>query len=155
VIFADLASPNPAFVSSWLAVALILMGGALTGIGCIAGWRAIFPLPTKLKQPLKVEKVVEFATAERVEKVEGELSALRAEVQEGFQGIREDRSRSTGNLHQRIESMEFKAQARTDELRREIKTDVRGVHERINEVLAAVNRVSSSVEVCQKIHLKE
>jgi hypothetical protein len=148
-------APDPTFFSNWIGVLFYLFIGVGSGIGALAAWRTFNPSPTRIKQPLRVQEEVEFATVERVEKVEAEVGLLRVELRDGFEGLRTDRSRSTGNLHERIEEMDSKAGARTEDLRKEIKNDMRGVHDRINEVLAAVSAVQSSVTVCQGIHLQK
>jgi len=137
-----------------MSVAMYLLLGVGAGMAILAGWRTFNPSPTKLKQPIRVQEEVEFATVERVEKVEIELGTVRSELRAGFDNLQKDRSRSTGNLHERIEEMETRSEQRNEGLRREIKSDMKGVHDRINDVLAAVSGVSSSVETCQKMHLK-
>jgi hypothetical protein len=146
-------APDPAALSNWMSVAFYLLSGIGAGMAILAGWRTFNPSATKLKQPIRVQSEIEFATVGRVEKVEAELSSLRTELRSGFEGLRADRSRSAGNLHERIEEMEGKSEARTEALRKEIKSDMKGVHDRINEVLAGVSRVQASVETCQKLHV--
>ena len=60
-ILAD-TSPDPVAVSNWLGVAFYLLLGIGSGIGILAAWRTFNPSPTKIKQPLRVQEEVEFAT---------------------------------------------------------------------------------------------
>ncbi|MDD2763475.1 MAG: hypothetical protein PHE83_05815 [Opitutaceae bacterium] len=88
----------------------------------------------------------EFATVESVQKLDGDLSRIRGEVHAGFKDLREERSRSTGNLHEKIEEFDRKNETRIAELRCELKDDIRGVHDRVNEVLHAVGRLEGRHE---------
>ena len=56
-----------------------------------------------------------------------------------------DCTRSHTDLATTIEKQEDRHQQRTEALRLEIKNDIKGVHDRINEVLAGVSRVEGKV----------
>ena len=93
-------------------------------------------------QPLIVKPHEEMTPLHLHEAMHGglvkEFVVLRDRLDESFKKLGDDRSRSTGNLHTRIEEMDRRASERTDSLRLEMKEDFRGVHSRINDVLEAV-----------------
>jgi hypothetical protein len=155
MLLAQMTQFSPAQLGTTLTILIVIAGGYWK-LRRMEDYMRGKGEPHKIKpQPLVVKEAEEFATLDRVEKVEHNLEGLKSEVRLGFAGLREDRSRSTGNLHQRIEQMDRTSEARTEALRREIKADNKGMHERLNLVLEKVSEVRSSVEVCQGIHLKK
>jgi hypothetical protein len=98
--------------------------------------REIYPQPLVVKE--HEEMVTVPMCSQKHEALKAEIDGLRSRMDMGFKGVNEDRSRSTGNLHARIEEMDRRAGARVETLRLEMKEDFRGVHNRINEVLAGV-----------------
>lgn len=111
--------------------------------------REIYP------QPLVVKEEKEFTPLKDHKALEGKVNEMGERIDLGFENLRTERSRSTGNLHERIEAMSKEADARNEALRLEIKNDVRGVHNRTNEVLEAVSELRGSIQACQKIHLQQ
>ena len=63
-----------------------------------------------------------------------EHDALIAEVDARFDKLNEDRRRNVTELHSKI-----------DDMRREVKTDVHGVHDRITALLASFSEVKGAV----------
>jgi hypothetical protein len=98
--------------------------------------REIYPQPLGVK--LHEEVVTVPICIQRHGALKDEVTDLNNRVELGFKELNSDRSRSTGNLHARIEEMDRRAGARTEALRLEMKQDFRGVHERINTVLEGV-----------------
>ena len=98
--------------------------------------REIYPQPLVVKEHEEVVTVP--MCTQRHEMLKTEIEGLRSRVDTGFRGVNEDRSRSIGNLHARIEQMDRRAAERTEALRIEMKGDNKGIHERINLVLEGV-----------------
>jgi hypothetical protein len=53
---------------------------------------------------------------------------------------------SRKGIYEKIEEMDERAAVRTDALRKEVKDDIRGVHDRINDVLHALGRLEGKHE---------
>jgi uncharacterized protein YdhG (YjbR/CyaY superfamily) len=102
-----------------------------------------------LPNPLTVKPHVDFTPLQVHEAMHGglraEVAEIRTRIDANFKELRDERSRSTGNLHERIESMDGRAAERTEELRKEIKEDIRGVHNRMNDILSAVSNLQGRI----------
>ncbi|HEY0966945.1 MAG TPA: hypothetical protein VGD88_06120 [Opitutaceae bacterium] len=76
----------------------------------------------------------QFATREEHKALASRVDDLSGEIRDGFQKLDEKRSRSTGGLHQRIEES-------NQTIRSEIKTDIKGVHDRLTTLVGAVSEL--------------
>jgi hypothetical protein len=86
-------------------------------------------------QPLEVRKAADYILREQCEKVHARMEAEFAQ-----------HSASRKSIYDRIEEMDGRAAARTEVLRKEVKEDIRGVHDRVNDVLHAVGRLEGKNE---------
>ncbi len=107
-----------------------------------------------IPNPLVTKEHVDYTPIKEHLALKEEVGAMSRKIDHGFSELRAERSRSTGNLHERIEEMDEKSEMRSTDLRKEIKADFKGVHDRTNEILKAVSELNGSLVACQKMHLK-
>lgn len=121
--------PAPEALSSWMQVAMYCIFSASGVVGLLVGIKML-RAKSGLPQPLTIKGEARFATAEDITQVHGRIAREREEVNKQINQQAAQIQRLEDNLEESIES-----------LRKEIKGDVLGVHNRINEVLAAVSEV--------------
>jgi len=136
-LFADLPSPSFEQFGIWCACALIILDIALR---LRSDRRESFAERNGAKahiapQPLIVQAAEKFATKEEVEELRARVDNIAAKISDGFDALDRKRSTSIAGLHQAIEG-------KTDALRREVKSDFIGVHERVNMILARVSEIA-------------
>lgn len=79
----------------------------------------------------------------RVDSHERQLASVQSEIRDGFAGMAAELSKSRGNLHQKIEEQ-------AKDSRQELKEEMGGVHDRINDVLRAVSKQEGINETLTK-----
>ncbi len=90
-------------------------------------------------QKREVSFTEEFATkAEHIE-LKGRVDRIADEIVRGFERVDQKRSTSIAGLHDDLET-------KTSALRLEVKADIKGVHDRMTDVLGAVRRIEGKIE---------
>lgn len=123
-----LAQVAPTGVSAWLESFFWLVGG-------IGGLIFLYRQARGLPQPMQVQAAHGVATQQDVKEVHGRISRERQEI---------DRELST--VRERVDNLEHEQGDSLEKLRLEMKGDIKGVHDRINEVLSAVSHLRGRVE---------
>jgi hypothetical protein len=123
--------------------------GARIAAGKVPNQTEIFP------QPIAVKEYVEFTPLKDHQALKQEVGDMGHRIEHNFEELRIERSRSTGNLHERIERMSKEADDRSESLRKEMKADFRGVHERSNTLLEELSKLRGSIDACQRVHLHQ
>lgn len=80
-----------------------------------------------------------YATKAEHAALAGRVDRMSSEIAQAFERLDHKRSVSIAGLHTKVENS-------TAEIRREIKADIGGVHERINTVLSAVSEVKGAIK---------
>jgi len=124
------AQADSASVEAWLKAFFWLAGGVLCVVKLIQSFRGGSPFP----QPMKVEAAHSTATQQDIKEVHGRISRERQEVDGRIVG-----------LDQRIGKLEDDLDDSVDKLRLELKQDIKGVHDRVNDVLKAVSHLEGKV----------
>lgn len=81
-----------------------------------------------------------FATKAELAALSERVDSLSGEIKHGFERLDEKRSVSIAGLHKRLETA-------VTEIRSEVRSDIVGVHERVNEVLKAVSKIEGKVKL--------
>jgi hypothetical protein len=79
-----------------------------------------------------------------------EHDALVEDVNQRFQVLSEDRRQNVIKLHEKIEGLDRRHQEASNALRREVKTDIEGVHARVTDLLRIVAELSGSLRTALK-----
>jgi hypothetical protein len=79
-----------------------------------------------------------YATKAEHAELRGRVDRMGTEIHSAFERLDQKRSVSIAGLHTKVE-------ASTAEIRREIKADLGGVHERISTVLTAVSELKGAI----------
>lgn len=124
--FPPLAQTMPTTVGDWLENLFWLVGGTTAMVALYKMLKGGSPLP----QPMVVKGAQEYATAEELRQAHGRISREREEI-----------NALLAQQRQQIDDMEVTVSRSINDLRKEIKGDTMGVHNRINEVLAAVSEL--------------
>jgi len=90
-------------------------------------------------QKREVSFTDEYATKAEHAELKGRVDKIADEIVRGFERVDQKRSVSIAGLHDDLEKS-------IGGLRVEVKDDIRGVHERINVVLAAVSKLEGKLE---------
>lgn len=142
-----LAEAAPAGTENWLAILFYLVGGVTSVVVLVKQFTKPKSAPTVIAdQPLHVKAATEYASKTEHDLLRDEVRDLRTDMQNGFKELSDERSRSVGNLHERIEDFDAKNQQLTADLRKEMKSDFNGVHNRITDVLSVVSKLQGSFE---------
>ena len=113
---------SPWFVSQVAILAFALFGAVASLTSIYKNVRGVSP------QPLRVQGEPEYVTVAHC-------------------NATHDRNlREHGELHSRIGGVDRGAKANVDSLRLELKSDFKGVHDRINDVLAAVSELRGEIK---------
>lgn len=127
-MFPLLAQAAPAGANAWLESFFWLVGG-------IGGLVFLYRQARGLPQPMQTQAVSGVATQQDIKEVHGRIGRERSEV--------DSKIRDVSIRVERIEENQGEAM---QELRLEMKGDIKGVHDRINEVLSAVSHLRGRVE---------
>lgn len=128
MLFHLIAQTQPPDFGPWLS-------NLFYGVGLLTACVVLFkhlkgsPSSTEISgQPLTVKAAARFATKEEHSELKGVVEAMGREIKEGFA------------------SMDGRRSGSIDALRLEIKAEIHGVHERVNEVLRGVSRLEGRSE---------
>jgi hypothetical protein len=81
----------------------------------------------------------EYATKAEHAELKNRVDKIADEIVRGFERVDGKRSSSIAGLHDDLES-------KTTALRMEVKSDIKGVHDRVSDLVGAVNRLVGKVE---------
>ena len=109
----------------------VFIGCLIALLGLVALIKQIFTRSPALHQ--------EFASKKELTELNEQFNDLKKTVEENFKELRKERSVSTANLYKRVEESDDKNQQITEELRKETKSDIAGVQERVHELLRALS----------------
>jgi len=124
-----LANVEPIQLKGWLEVLFWLVGGALAVVMLVKNLVAKPVVPT----PVHVQAAHAPATQQDLKEAHGRIGRERQEVEAKI-----------GEVARRVDKLEETQGEALMEHRREVKEDIRGVHERINQVLHAVGRLEGA-----------
>lgn len=146
-----LAQSAPAGTDNWLATLFYLVGGITAVVVLIKQFRKEPVSETLVSpQPLVVKPHEEYASRKEHDALVVQVRDQHAEIRTEIQTLREERSKSVGNLHQRIEAAAQDNRTVTDSLRKEVKQDIAGVHTLLNEQLRAFSKLEGRIEEALK-----
>lgn len=123
-----LAQAAPAGANAWLESFFWLVGG-------IGGLVFLYRQARGLPQPMQTQTVSGVATQQDIKEVHGRIGRERGEVDAKIRDV-----------SMRVDKLEENQGEALDALRLEMKSDIQGVHNRINEVLSAVSHLRGRVE---------
>ena len=127
-------------IGSWLQVAFWLFGGTAAIVGAVVGLKKLSEKPQAgTPQPFVVQGSVRFATMEEHEKLEARVDGIGELIRSGFERLDHKRSQSVAGLHDDLEGS-------ITDLRKEVKEDITGVHNRINDIAQAIARIEGKLE---------
>lgn len=124
-----LANLDPMLLGQWLQNLAWLAGGTFGVVALVQKLRGGPSMP----QPFSVRAAHDVATQQDVKEVHGRIAREREEI--------DSRIAQADRRFERIEEQQGHV---LSELRREMKEDARGIHERINQILQAVARLEGS-----------
>ncbi len=138
------STPSAAELSSWLSVLFWFGGFIATMLGCAV---AIKELRKKeapaLPQPLSVRTHDTFVPFAQHNELKTRVDKISDDIRTGFDRLDQKRSVSIAGLHEDLHEA-------VASMRSEVKGDISAVHNRMNEILAAVSelrgRISESIK---------
>lgn len=93
---------------------------------------------TKAEHAELSRKVGAFATKQEHDELRVRVDGMSTDIRESFERLDKKRSVSIAGLHTKVEQA-------TAEIRREIKSDMGGVHDRLSTVLSAVSELKGTI----------
>jgi hypothetical protein len=137
-------------------VLLVILASSV--LGNLASVWALFAKRKIAPTPLPVEIVKQLVTHEEFERFESEtrdgLKALDMRISKADQDRRESVSRCYKHTEEMVEKMRNELKAEQKELRIQLREDVGGVHDRINDVFAELKELRGAFNQSQKEAVK-
>jgi len=133
-----LAQTQPASFGDWTSNAFYVVG-LITAVVMLYKATRSKPGSTEIAgQPLTVRAANDYATKGELRSLEVRVDRITDEVRTGFTELDRKRSSSIAGLHDDLDR-------KTNDLRKDVKEDFQGVHDRIHDVATAIGRVEGKL----------
>lgn len=135
-----LAQIPPADFAPWLSNLFYLVGLATALVILYQRLRPQKPRDTRLaNQPITVRPDIEYVRLASHNELKARVDGLACEIRQGFERLDDKRSNNISALHKELEQV-------SANIRKDVKSDVEGLHARITDVLAAVAKLEGRLD---------
>ena len=118
----------------------------------VGGLGILLAIAVSIKQLMQRDPPLhrEFASQDQINALVKRIDELQGNVEENFHDLREERSRSIGNLHSKMDQIDRRNQEITEALRKETKSDFVGMHQMFQQLLSNFSELRGEIRTEMK-----